>query len=57
LLVSGQEIGFQPGKTNYRSLGFSPGNHRRAIMNEHRREILDMLTTGKITADEAERLN
>jgi hypothetical protein len=25
-------------------------------MNEHRREILDMLATGKITADEAERL-
>ena len=25
-------------------------------MNEHRREILEMLATGKITADEAERL-
>jgi hypothetical protein len=25
-------------------------------MNEHRRKILDMLATGKITADEAERL-
>jgi len=25
-------------------------------MNQHRREILDMLSTGKITADEAERL-
>jgi D-serine deaminase-like pyridoxal phosphate-dependent protein len=25
-------------------------------MNEHRREILDMLATGKITADEADRL-
>jgi hypothetical protein len=25
-------------------------------MNEHRREILEMLSTGKITADEAERL-
>ena len=25
-------------------------------MNEHRRQILDMLSAGKITADEAERL-
>ena len=25
-------------------------------MNEHRRQILDMLASGKITADEAERL-
>ena len=25
-------------------------------MNEHRRQILDMLSQGKITADEAERL-
>jgi SHOCT-like domain len=25
-------------------------------MNEHRREILDMLASGKITADEADRL-
>src|SRR5262249_54457270 len=32
------------------------GTYRRFKMNEHRREILDMLATGKITADEADRL-
>jgi hypothetical protein len=26
------------------------------VMNEHRRQILDMLASGKITADETERL-
>jgi SHOCT-like protein len=31
-------------------------NIREITMNEHRREILEMLATGKITADEADRL-